>query len=107
MSKTIPARIRFLPPEEGGRLEPARDRIKPQLKLGDIFTSTVVHAPAGTIIFDSGQTYDVQLEIMFWDQYESLFDRNAAAELYEGSRIIAVGEFLDSARENAGDSEAR
>jgi len=107
MPNTIRARIRFLSPEEGGRLEPARDRIKPQLKLGDIFTSTVVHAPAGTTIFDPGYIYDVQLEITFWEQYENLFDRNAPAELYEGSRKIAVGEFLMAGPEQAGGSEPR
>lgn len=95
MAKTISARIRFLSPEEGGRLEPGRDRIKPQLKLGDIFTSTVVHAPAGTSTFDPGRTYNVELEIMFWDQYGTLFDPDLPAELYEGGRLVAVGQFLD------------
>lgn len=57
----------FLTPEEGGRLEPGREGIKPQLKLGGIFTSVVVHAPTGTSTFDSGGSYEVGLEIMFWD----------------------------------------
>ena len=96
MTKIISARIKFLPPEAGGRLEPARDGVTPQLKLGEIFTSTVIRSRAGTTVFDPGATYDVDLEIKFWDQYGSLFDPEAPAEFYEGSRLIAVGEFRSS-----------
>lgn len=95
MSKIISARIRFLSPEQGGRLRPARDGIRPQLKLGDVFTSTVVHATMGIDVFAAGTTYNVELEIMFWDQYGSLFNHKEPAKLYEGSRLIAVGEFLE------------
>jgi hypothetical protein len=95
MSKVVSARIRFLGPEEGGRLDPARDGIRPQLKLGDVFTSTVVRSTTGASTFDAGRDYDVHLEIVYWEQYADLFDPSSSIGLYEGSRLIAVGEFLD------------
>jgi hypothetical protein len=94
MSKTITARIRFLTVEEGGRLDTARDGIRPQLKLGDVMTSCVVSSSDGASVFDAGVVYDVRLEIMFWDQYSHLFSRQNPVQLFDGSRLIAEGEVL-------------
>jgi len=94
MSKTITARIRFLTVEEGGRLDPARDGIRPQLKLGDVLTSCVVSSLDGVSVFDAGVMYDVGLEVMFWDEYSHLFSRQNPVELFDGSRLIAEGEVV-------------
>lgn len=94
MGKTFPARVRFLSTAEGGRLEPAQDGIRPQLDLGDVKTTCVVRSAAGGRIFDADQTYDVELEIVFWDQYGHLFNPDDPIRLYDGSRLIAIGEFV-------------
>jgi hypothetical protein len=94
MSKTISARIRFLTVEEGGRLDPARDGIQPQLKLGDVHTSCVVSSCDEVSVFDAGVMYDVRIEVMFWAQYSHLFSREDPVQLFDGSRLIAEGEVV-------------
>ena len=93
MGKIFSARVRFLSAAEGGRLEPAQDGIRPQLDLGHVRTSCVVRSATGARVFNADQTYDLELEIVFWDQYGHLFDPDAPIRLFDGSRLIAVGEF--------------
>lgn len=94
-SRKFRARIKFLPPEQvGARLEPAREGIRPQLKLNGIFTSVVVRSIAGSTIFEAGVFHEVELEVIFWNEYGHLLDVNAPVQLFEGSRLIAVGEIL-------------
>ncbi len=90
-SKTIWAQIMFLTVEEGGRLDPARDGIRPQLKLGDVQTSCVVSSTDGATVFDPGVMYNVGIEIVFWEQYSHLFNRQDPILLFDGSRLIAKG----------------
>lgn len=93
MSRILRADVRFLTHAEGGRLEPARDGIRPQLQLGSIQTSCVVRAVDGTTVFEAGQIYRVNLDIVFWDDYAHLFDPDEPVRLFEGSRLVAVGSF--------------
>lgn len=94
MGKVVQARIKFLPPEEGGRLEPARDGIRPQLELGEIHTSCIVRSISDHQVFDSGVFYEVEIDIPHWDHYSALFDRNRPVRLFDGSRLIATGAYI-------------
>jgi hypothetical protein len=93
MSKTFKACIRFLPSSEGGRNRPAMNGIRPSLRLGDVFTSCVIHSCDQTELFEFGKDYDVTLEIVFWDVYGHLLRWDQPVELFEGSHLIAVGKF--------------
>jgi len=94
MSKFLTAEIHFVPPIDGGRVTPAMDGIRPQIKAGSFFTSCVVHAEDGTRTFTFGTIYRVRLEIVFWSEYGHLLQDCAALELFEGSRLIAKGRLL-------------
>jgi hypothetical protein len=94
MAKAVQARIKLLAHEEGGRLEPARDGIRPQLELGEIHTSCIVRSICGDQVFDSGVLYDVEIEIPFWEHYSALFDHDDPVRLFDGSRLIATGTYV-------------
>src|SRR5207244_3262683 len=94
MSKTISARVTFLSPSQGGRSTPARSGIRPHVKLGDVFTTSIVRSRQGDEEFEFGRSYEVAVEIMFWDEYGHLFRPDAPLELFDGDRLIARGEFL-------------
>jgi hypothetical protein len=94
VGKRFPAKVRFLSAAEGGRLEPARDGMRPHLKLDDVMTTCIVRSTTGETVFDSEQTYDVEIEIVFWVQYSHKFTLDAPIQLFDGSRLIAVGKFI-------------
>ena len=99
MYRVIPARIRFLLPSEGGRSTSAMSGIRPQLKLEHVFTSCVVRSKEPMQVFELGQDYDVTLEIVFWDEYRHLFRNDLRIELFEGSKLIARGQFDQVSRD--------
>jgi hypothetical protein len=95
LSKFVRARIRFLTTAEGGRNTPPRTGIKPQLKLGHIYTSCVIRALSGDQgELELGKEHEVQLELLFWEHYSDLWRDTGKCELYEGSHLIALGRFL-------------
>lgn len=94
MSKIVHARITFVPESAGGRIAPALSGIKPQLKLGDVRTSAVVRAEDESQVFEPGRPYVVTIEVLFWEQYGSKFKLDDPVELFDGSRLIAKGEYL-------------
>ena len=94
MGHLIPAKVRFLLPEEGGRLDPMRDGSRSQLKIGEVYKSCIVNSASEATIFDAGVEYDVLIDVIFWNEYASQFDEKAQLQLYEGRRIVATGTFL-------------
>ena len=89
--KTLNATIRFLTSVEGGRSTPAEPGIRPQIKLGQVFTSCTVQPLVPVPTFKLGDAYDVKIEIQFWNEYGHLFRDEHPVELFEGSRLIARG----------------
>lgn len=88
-----PATIRFLTPEEGGRITPARSGVRPQLALDDSFTSCIVEA-IGAGDLPAGVQVDVRIKLLFpWMEQE--FCRLRTVRLYEGNKLVATGEFFD------------
>jgi len=85
------ARIMFLSQSEGGRRTPAISGIKPQLKVGDIFTSCFVWGESTDQIFVPGVEYLVDLQFPFWEEYSDRFTVGMHVQLREGTRIIATG----------------
>jgi hypothetical protein len=67
--------------------------IRPQLKLGDVFTSCLVLSK-DIQVFDLGCEYEVTLRLVFPEHYGHLLNKEIPVELFEGTRPIARGEFL-------------
>jgi len=95
MSRKIAAKIRFLPHEEGGFSRPPLPGVRPQLRLGDVFTSCIVCPKKQLERFEQGMDHDVILEVMFWDRYKELMPKDLSVRLYDGSRLVATGVFLE------------
>ena len=95
MSRTFVAAIRFLLPGEGGRSTPPAVGVRPQLRIGDTFTSCHVVSDEGIETFTLGQKYRVALQLPFWAQYSHLAQQGMKVELFEGSHLVATGEFLE------------
>ena|SRR5437867_6128908 len=85
------AKITFLPPESGGFSRPHSSGVKPQLKVGDLFTSCFVWAAKDDQVFEPGITYDVDLELPSWAQYGTRIYVGMPVELRDGTRIVATG----------------
>lgn len=94
MKGTVAAVVRFLSEAEGGRVSPAGDGVRSQLRLGSVDTSVRVHAADEARTFAPGAEYEVLIELLFWDDYSHLLDEAAPVELYEGSKLVAVGRFI-------------
>lgn len=94
MSNDLTARIRFLPSTEGGRSTPAMSGVRPQLKLGDVLTSCVVLSKDPSQVFEPGRDYEVALRLTFPEKYGHLVCDDMPVELFEGSRLVARGEFV-------------
>jgi translation elongation factor EF-Tu-like GTPase len=85
------ATIRFLTPEEGGRITPTFSGIKPNLKVNDIFTSSFVWGDHVNQLFNPGSSCSVLLELPMWEEYRESIHVGMPVELNEGSRVIATG----------------
>jgi len=89
------ARIRFLTPEEGGRLTPPASGARSQLELGEFQTSCIVESAAGVDVLPLGEEVMVTIRILFVDQVADAFAGLTSLELFEGRRRVATGVFLD------------
>jgi len=85
------ARVRFLPASEGGRSTPAMSGIRPQLKVGEGRTSCIVRSIGEEELFQLGSEYEVELELIFKEEYEGKLNFNEPIQLFDGSRLIAAG----------------
>ena len=91
MSKHLQASIRFLLTAEGGRLTAPMSGVRPHIKLGEVFTTAIVHSLTKDEVFELGRDYEVDLEILFWEEYGHLWREDAPIELFDGNRLIARG----------------
>ena len=92
---TARARVTFLRTGEGGRRTPAQDGYRPHIQVGSLFTSCIVRALVPGLTFDLGSSYEVDLELVFWAHCADQFSRAEGVRLYEGSKLVARGEYLD------------
>ncbi|MGC4119355.1 MAG: hypothetical protein QM765_33275 [Myxococcales bacterium] len=76
-------------------MTPPASGYRPALKVGDVFTSCAVHAQDDTEVFEPGRTYNVLLEVLFWDEYRDRFTKDLQVELFEGSRCVGRGSFSE------------
>ena len=91
MPHRIRASVRFLTTAEGGRVTPPQSGVRPQLRLGKVYTTVLIHGASPTQSFDLGVAYDVTLELPFWTEVAHLFRPDDACELYEGNHLVARG----------------
>ena len=98
MSKKLKAEITFTLPIEGGFSRPPVSGVRPQISAGDIFTSCVVRSTDGQEEFPLGAVVAVEIEVLFWDEYENKFVEGMPVILHDGSRIVAQGRFIESLR---------
>lgn len=83
------ARIEFF---EGGRSSAPPSGVRSTLRVGEVDTSVTVHAE--TAFLALGEERDVVIELQF-PEYGKQIDRSKPVELYEGSRMVARGVWLD------------
>src|SRR5689334_6639970 len=86
----IRVKMRFVPPSQGGRKMPVRSETRSELKVGNLFTSCIIHGPAEQI-FEFGAEYEISLELLQWDRYKDAIRIGMPAQLNEGSRIVGLG----------------
>ena len=75
-------------------LSGAGTRVRSQLRVGDVFTSCNVWLCEGDLL-ELGKVYDVSIGVLFWNEYGHLFYDAMPVELFEGSKIVARGEFSE------------
>ncbi|MFE0772889.1 hypothetical protein [Streptomyces sp. NPDC058861] len=98
--KLARAKVTFLPTSEGGRLTPAMSGIRPQLKIGHRFTSCIVRSTGREDVFLLGQEYEVELELVFQDENENSLTPVDRIELFDGSKLIATGHWMQDEESN-------
>ena len=89
------ARIRFLTPEEGGRSTPPASGVRSQVELGEFQTSCIVESAGGVDVLPLGEEVVVTIRVLFVDQVADTFAGLTSLELFEGSKRVATGVFLD------------
>ena len=87
----LDATVRFLRPDEGGRMSAPADEVRSQLRLGDVMSSCVVRTADGAQQIALGVELAVQIELMFGNTYEAEARRLTTIELYEGKKLVARG----------------
>jgi translation elongation factor EF-Tu-like GTPase len=105
----IEAKVTFLAGSEGGRSQPARnsDQYRPHIVVGDATQRIAKTADDGRTLIENylgvrftgggdtmepGQSYEVQLELLYPDvDYRSLVS-GATFTIREGGRIVGFGE---------------
>jgi hypothetical protein len=90
-----PARVRFLTTAEGGRMTPPVPGVRSQIHLGEFQTSCIVESESGKLEFPLGELVDAQIRVIFAERVGKAFASARAVQLYEGSKLVAEGEFLD------------
>ncbi len=89
------AKVTFLTTTSGGRRTAPASGVHPQIKMGEIYSSCVVNSTRGLTTFPLGEEVDVEIKPMFPEAVGETFAGLALVELYEGSRLVAVGVFTD------------
>ena len=89
------AKIIFLSKEQGGRHTPPSSGYKPNIKIGEILTSCIVTPVDSSItIMDFGIEYFVFIELQFESLYLDNIYKGIKIHLYEGRKLIGMGEFI-------------
>lgn len=91
-----PALIRFLTTREGGRLASPAPGLRSQIELGSFQTSCVVDDDSGRAEFPLGEVLEVRIRVLFEDRAGDAFASATAIELFEGNKLVATGELLDT-----------
>ncbi len=89
------ARVRFLTSDEGGRSGPPASGVRSQVELGEFQTSCIVESATGLDVLPLGEEITVRIRLLFVDQAADAFAGLASVELFEGSKRVATGVFLD------------
>lgn len=91
------ARIRFLTTEEGGRFTSPTTGVRPQIALGKLRSSCIVESANGLDVLPLGEEVIASIRVHLAEQ-GSAFQALTSVELFEGSKLVATGVFLDSPR---------
>ena len=89
------ARIRFLTTAEGGRYSAPVSGVRPQLAIGSVSTSCIVDFEDPLAMPALGESIEARLTLMFPEEYRAAFSALASVKLFEGSKLVATGIFID------------
>jgi translation elongation factor EF-Tu-like GTPase len=87
----VKANVTFLPPNAGGHAKPVLPGIRPQFKVGDFFTSSVVLPLEDVKVFERNVPYQVVIELPLGSYYRGQISVGTAVQLNDGSRVIGTG----------------
>jgi translation elongation factor EF-Tu-like GTPase len=87
----VKASVSFLAPEAGGHSKPILPGVRPQFKVGDLFTSSIVMPIAAVEVFERNVPYRVMIELPFGARYPAQIRAGMTVQLNDGSRIIGTG----------------
>lgn len=87
----LKANVTFLSADAGGHAKPVLPGIRPQFKVGDFFTSSVVFPIKDVKVFERGIPYQVLIELPLGSHYRGQISAGAAVQLNDGSRVIGTG----------------
>ena len=91
-AKRYPAKIMMLPPEIGGRRNPAASGYQGLLKIDDEYTSVRVFSKSGPeAAIPPGAIHNVEMELVFEDVYGDRMTPGMQILLFEMPRIVGVG----------------
>ena len=87
----VKANVTFLASDAGGHAKPVLPGIRPQFKVGDFFTSSVVLPVEDVKVFERDVPYQVLIELPFGSHYRAQISVGAVVQLNDGSRVIGTG----------------
>lgn len=86
------AEIVFFGQDKGGRFTPPKSGFHPQVKIGEEFTSCIIHSvEEGINVFSFNIPYQVKINLMFPQRYSDKLSIGQELFLFEGSKQIAQG----------------
>ncbi len=86
------AQVVFFGSDRGGREIPPQSGFHPQLEVGEHHTSCVVEAVVSeTTVMPFDIQHEVQLTLLFPEQYVACLADGSRMRLFEGSKVIGEG----------------
>jgi hypothetical protein len=87
--------VRFLTTEEGGRVTAPASGVRAQIEIGSVTTSCTVSRSDAEVAIPLGEEVQVLIELLFPEAYGDAFSGLSAFQLFEGSKRVADGRFIN------------
>jgi hypothetical protein len=96
----LPAMIRFLTTEEGGRKYGTYSGYRPHLEVnGELISICILTADPANEKFELGVEYKVYIMLIFEKEYLHMLDITKPIEIFETKHLVATGYFINESDE--------